>query len=98
MEGFGNRDIRKDDRSYGQQFSEMAGISKPSKSYSSTTSYTVRHVQKASGPPKRRGYYGSGQSNLGANAIARGWDDVADAKAQAMGDYDDYEQNDESPG
>jgi len=79
MEGFGNRDIRQGSgSSYGKSY---------------TSSYTVRHVPKTGGPPKRRNYYGPGQSNLGANAIARGWDDVAEAKNQAFSSgYEDDDQ------
>ena len=59
---------------------EMTGFAKPAYS-TKTTSYTVKHVQRRPGGPARHGP----RSNVaGTTAAARGWDDVAEAKSQAL--------------
>ena len=65
---------------------EMAGLKK-STSNTKTTSYTVKHVQRRPGGPARR------PKNIGNAAAARGWDDVAEAKSQALGGGDGDEEN-----
>ena len=87
MMGFGNTPDRGPEN-FKDKFMEMTGFAKPAYS-TKTTSYTVKHVQRRPGGPARRT-----KNVAGTNAAARGWDDVAEAKSQALnGDGDGNENN-----